>query len=143
MFRLVYVVILAFFWFGLPNVIYLYSLYVWIIIQGPILQNNTQTHLHKTLGDDNVLVVKFAEDKNGRNLKTNAQDAVALYGKFGKEGIRVGLRLYRFFGNHVSCLFCFVPPPLLLGICMIFKPLYFLLIQLRCDVQHMIWASSL
>jgi len=59
--------------------------------------------LQKTLGDDNVLLVKFAEDGSGKNFRTHAEEANALYGKFGKEGIRVGLRLYRFFGNPASC----------------------------------------
>ena len=79
--------------------------------QGPIL-DNTRTHLQKSLGDDNVLVVKFSEERNGWNLRTSAQEANDLYGKFGKEGIRVGLRLYRFFGNLflVSLLCMFFPP---------------------------------
>nr|KYP37196.1 putative RNA-dependent RNA polymerase 3 [Cajanus cajan] len=64
--------------------------------KGPILQS-TQRHLQKSLGDDNVLQVKFAEDGNGKNLRTSAEEANELYGKFGKEGIQVGLRLYRFF----------------------------------------------
>lgn len=72
------------------------------IIQGPIL-DHTRTHLQKSLGDDNVLVVKFAEDKSARNSKTSPQEAVDLYGKFGRDGIRVGLRLYRFFGNPITC----------------------------------------
>ncbi|TKY44577.1 RNA-dependent RNA polymerase 4 [Spatholobus suberectus] len=64
--------------------------------KGPTLQNK-QTHLHRTLGDDNVLLVKFAENESAKNLRTSAEEANGLYGKFGKEGIRVGLRLYRFF----------------------------------------------
>ncbi|QCD92035.1 RNA-dependent RNA polymerase 1 [Vigna unguiculata] len=64
--------------------------------KGPILQN-TQTHLQRSLGDDNVLLVKFAENGNVRNLRTSVEEANSLYGKFGKEGINVGLRLYRFF----------------------------------------------
>ncbi|XP_045790333.1 probable RNA-dependent RNA polymerase 5 [Trifolium pratense] len=59
--------------------------------KGPILQN-TRTHLQKSLGDDNVLLVKFCDVG-----KTSPQEAAKLYGKFGKEGIRVGHRLYRFF----------------------------------------------
>jgi RNA-dependent RNA polymerase len=74
-----------------------YCLFVGII-QGPILQN-TRTHLQKSLGDDNVLLVKFSEDINGGDSKTSPREAVKLYWMFGKEGIHVGLRLYRFFGN--------------------------------------------
>ncbi|OIW03701.1 hypothetical protein TanjilG_29736 [Lupinus angustifolius] len=68
--------------------------------KGPILQK-TWTHLQKSLGDENVLVVKFAEETNVRDSVTNVQEPAALYRKFGKEGIHVGLRLYRFFGNPV------------------------------------------
>lgn len=79
-----------------------YCLSVSIIIQGPILQS-TQTHLHRSLGDDNVLLVKFAEGGSTNNSRTSAQRANDLYGQFGKEGIRVGPHLYRFFGNPTSC----------------------------------------
>jgi RNA-dependent RNA polymerase len=79
-----------------------YCLFVGII-QGPILQN-TRTHLQKSLGDDNVLLVKFSDF--GWNSKTStssaAQEAAKLYWKFGKQGICVGHRLYRFFGNPVT-----------------------------------------
>ncbi|CAL0322159.1 unnamed protein product [Lupinus luteus] len=64
--------------------------------KGPILQS-TWTHLQKSLGDENVLVVKFSEERNVRDSVTNVQEPAALYRKFGKEGIHVGLRLYRFF----------------------------------------------
>lgn len=64
--------------------------------KGPILQH-TRTHLQKSLGDDNVLLVKFAEDQYARKSETSAQKAAKHYEKFGKEGLRVGLRLYRFF----------------------------------------------
>ncbi|KAL3532522.1 hypothetical protein ACH5RR_006043 [Cinchona calisaya] len=52
--------------------------------KGPYL-NTTRTHLQRTVGDDNVLIVKFVEE--GRYC-TN--------GIF-KDGILVGLRRYRFF----------------------------------------------
>ncbi|XP_027358466.1 probable RNA-dependent RNA polymerase 3 isoform X2 [Abrus precatorius] len=64
--------------------------------KGPILQS-MRTHLQKCLGDENVLLVKFDDDRSVRNVRTSAEEANALYGKFGKEGICVGLRLYRFF----------------------------------------------
>ncbi|XP_039690970.1 probable RNA-dependent RNA polymerase 5 isoform X2 [Medicago truncatula] len=63
--------------------------------KGPFWQS-TRTHLQKSLGDDNVLVVKFM-DLNESKENTIVQDAHELYGRFGKEGIHVGLRLYRFF----------------------------------------------
>ncbi|EYU40508.1 hypothetical protein MIMGU_mgv1a0199441mg, partial [Erythranthe guttata] len=52
--------------------------------KGPIL-NNTRTHLQRSLGDDNILIVKFLED------------GAALTGNIVKEGIHVGLRRYQFF----------------------------------------------
>lgn len=63
--------------------------------KGPFWQS-TRTHLQKSLGDDNVLVVKFM-DLNERKENNIVQDAHELYGRFRKEGIHVGLRLYRFF----------------------------------------------
>jgi len=50
------------------------------------------------------LLVKFAENGIANNIRTSAEEAYRLYGKFGKEGINVGLRLYRFFGNSASCV---------------------------------------
>jgi RNA-dependent RNA polymerase len=76
-----------------------YCLFV-SIIQGPILQN-TRTHLQKSLGDDNVLLVKFSDVK-GNPHTSSAQETAKLYRKLGKDGILVGLRLYRFFGNPVT-----------------------------------------
>ncbi|XP_058722361.1 probable RNA-dependent RNA polymerase 5 isoform X2 [Vicia villosa] len=64
--------------------------------KGPILQH-TRTHLQKSLGDDNVLLVKFADPQTAKKSKTSVQEAANHYGKFGKEGIHVGHRLYRFF----------------------------------------------
>ncbi|KAI9128687.1 hypothetical protein K1719_000170 [Acacia pycnantha] len=65
--------------------------------KGPFLQE-ARTHLQKSLGDDNILIVKFAEESHGyKPNQTCVEEAYALYGKFGREGIRVGLRLYRFF----------------------------------------------
>ncbi|KAK2397936.1 RNA-dependent RNA polymerase family protein [Trifolium repens] len=63
--------------------------------KGPILQN-TRTHLQKSLGDDNVLLVKFSDVK-GNPHTSSAQETAKLYRKLGKDGILVGLRLYRFF----------------------------------------------
>lgn len=54
--------------------------------QGPYL-NTTRTHLQRTLGDDNVLIVKFVEQ--GRYCTD----------RIFEEGIIVGLRRYRFFGE--------------------------------------------
>ncbi|KAJ7973799.1 RNA-dependent RNA polymerase [Quillaja saponaria] len=64
--------------------------------KGPYLET-TRTLLQKALGDDNVLIVKFAGNVNGRSLTTSSQDYNAHYRKLGEKGILVGLRRYRFF----------------------------------------------
>ncbi|POO00835.1 RNA-dependent RNA polymerase-type [Trema orientale] len=58
--------------------------------KGPHL-NKTRTHLQKVLGDDNVLMVKFAEEVTSRD------HYYAGYSKIAREGILVGLRRYCFF----------------------------------------------
>ncbi|KAK6151840.1 hypothetical protein DH2020_014475 [Rehmannia glutinosa] len=52
--------------------------------KGPYL-NSSRTHLQRSLGDDNILIVKFSEDG------AYATDNIV------EEGILVGLRRYRFF----------------------------------------------
>lgn len=66
-------------WFDIIQIIWLW------IIKGPYL-NTLRTHLQRALGDDNVLIVKFVEDTSCANIIL-------------EEGILVGLRRYRFFGN--------------------------------------------
>ncbi|KAM7509580.1 hypothetical protein LguiA_020033 [Lonicera macranthoides] len=58
--------------------------------KGPYL-NATKTHLQRALGDENVLIVKFAEEATDSTISTSN------YVKISKEGILVGLRRYRFF----------------------------------------------
>ncbi|MED6125806.1 hypothetical protein PIB30_072109 [Stylosanthes scabra] len=83
-----------------PTKPYVYQCYVSpdgsLRFKGPILQTS-RTHLQKTLGDDNVLLVRFSESESIRNSQNTVDEAMKLYEKFGKEGIQVGLRLYRFF----------------------------------------------
>ncbi|KAL5572573.1 hypothetical protein UlMin_022170 [Ulmus minor] len=62
--------------------------------KGPYL-SRTSHHLQKVLGDDNVLMVKFAE-KETKCLDIG-DDGYSYYRKLAKEGILVGLRRYRFF----------------------------------------------
>jgi len=66
------------------------------IFKGPYIEKTT-TRLHKVVGDDNVLVVKFS-DISGH---TNASDYLAtccdVYHHIFEEGIALGLRRYRFF----------------------------------------------
>ncbi|XP_030488896.2 probable RNA-dependent RNA polymerase 5 isoform X4 [Cannabis sativa] len=58
--------------------------------KGPYL-NSTRTHLQKVLGDDNVLMVKFAEESTSRDPNYPG------FRNICKEGILVGLRLYCYF----------------------------------------------
>nr|XP_019704822.1 probable RNA-dependent RNA polymerase 5 [Elaeis guineensis] len=67
------------------------------IFKGPYLQV-TKTHLQRVLGDDNVLLVKFAEDMHGEKRSAHCiVSSTDVYHKFAKEGILVGLRRYYFF----------------------------------------------
>ncbi|KAK0572519.1 hypothetical protein LWI29_032755 [Acer saccharum] len=59
--------------------------------QGPFL-THTKTHLQRELGDDNVLMVKFAEEVTDQRSSDYAK-----YSKIAREGILVGLRRYHFF----------------------------------------------
>ncbi|XP_062090882.1 probable RNA-dependent RNA polymerase 5 isoform X2 [Humulus lupulus] len=58
--------------------------------KGPYL-NNTRTHLQKVLGDDNVLMVKFAEESTSHDPNYPG------FTNLCKEGILVGLRLYCYY----------------------------------------------
>ena len=69
--------------------------------QGPLLEP-TGTHLHKALGDANVLTVKFADVQ-----KNSSTDPYSAYKRIAKNGIMVGLRRYQFFGGSFSFLFSF------------------------------------
>lgn len=69
-------------------------------LQGYFLEN-TGTHLHKVLGDDNVLTVKF--DKV-LGVETYCNDLYSTYKGIAKNGIMVGLRRYRFFGGSFLLL---------------------------------------
>ncbi|XP_020248620.1 probable RNA-dependent RNA polymerase 4 isoform X2 [Asparagus officinalis] len=60
-----------------------------ILFKGPYLED-TSTHFHRVLGDDNVLMVKFSSGNDYSNHKF-------LYHRIAEEGIIMGLRRYRFF----------------------------------------------
>ncbi|KAI6679540.1 hypothetical protein NL676_033421 [Syzygium grande] len=65
--------------------------------KGPYLHKK-KTLLQKALGDENVLLVKLAEemtDESSRLIGT--ADTFTIYKKIAKEGIPVGLRRYKFF----------------------------------------------
>ncbi|VVA99759.1 unnamed protein product [Arabis nemorensis] len=62
--------------------------------KGPLLEH-TATHLHKVLGDENVLTVKFADVP--KNSSTYCKDRDFTYKEIAKNGIMVGLRRYQFF----------------------------------------------
>lgn len=79
------------------------SFTIWYLCQGPFL-NNTKTHLQRVLGDDNVLMVKFAEDKSDTHLPNHTGGSFYAYNKIARDGILLGLRRYRFFGKSFWCL---------------------------------------
>ncbi|CAK9141389.1 unnamed protein product [Ilex paraguariensis] len=65
--------------------------------KGPYL-DTTRTHLQRELGDDNVLIVKFAEKSvDCTDLPNGSSNCHSVYNKIAKEGILVGLRRYHFF----------------------------------------------
>ncbi|CAL5400219.1 unnamed protein product [Camellia sinensis] len=66
--------------------------------KGPYL-NCTRTHLQRVLGDENVLIVKFAEEATSCNNRlTGSSNYDVAFNKIAEEGILVGLRRFRFFG---------------------------------------------
>lgn len=72
------------------------SLFDWI--QGPYIEN-TRTHLQKSLGDDNVLVVKFADIPGHMNTADKFGIYCTYYSQVAEDGIILGLRRYRFFSK--------------------------------------------
>ncbi|XAR53380.1 RNA-directed RNA polymerase [Bertholletia excelsa] len=65
--------------------------------KGPLLRT-TRTHLQRQLGDDNILIVKFAEEGTGNtDIISDTRDYDAALDKIAEQGILVGLRHYRFF----------------------------------------------
>jgi hypothetical protein len=69
------------------------------LFQGPYLKEIKRTLLQKALGDDNVLMVKFAGElvthRGGSNVHNNNYPT---YIKLERKGILVGLRRYHFLG---------------------------------------------
>ncbi|KAI8565472.1 hypothetical protein RHMOL_Rhmol03G0262000 [Rhododendron molle] len=67
--------------------------------KGPYL-GNTRTHLQRELGDDNVLIVKFLEEASEcTNKMVGSSYYDAIFNMVAKQGILIGLRRYRFFGD--------------------------------------------
>lgn len=61
-------------------------------MQGPYL-DTTRTHLQRALGDENILIVRF------HDCDISISDYDAMCTKIAEEGILVGWRLYRHFGD--------------------------------------------
>ena len=66
-------------------------------MQGPFL-NKAATLLQKIAGDENVLIVKFLEQES-ENKETNSIDQSLVFNKAHTDGIIIGRRCYRFFGE--------------------------------------------
>ncbi|XP_065849771.1 probable RNA-dependent RNA polymerase 5 [Euphorbia lathyris] len=64
--------------------------------KGPYLSVRSNL-LQRTLGDDNVLIVKVAEDTRERSSTSRINYFYDKYGWLARDGILVGLRRYRFF----------------------------------------------
>lgn len=69
-------------------------------VQGPYV-DNTRTHLQKVVGDDNVLIVKFADVPGIENSADNFGIYCMYYRQIAEDGIFLGLRRYRFFRKFV------------------------------------------
>ncbi|KAJ0881660.1 putative RNA-directed RNA polymerase [Helianthus annuus] len=63
--------------------------------KGPYL-NPRRTHLQRELGDDNVLIIQFADDPNTPDIPPNQCNWFAAYNSIS-DGISIGLRHYRLF----------------------------------------------
>ncbi|KAF8663268.1 hypothetical protein HU200_055878 [Digitaria exilis] len=66
------------------------------IFKGPYI-DNTRTHLQKVVGDDNVLIVKFADIPEIENNADKFGIYCMHYHQIVEDGILLGLRQYRFF----------------------------------------------
>lgn len=66
-------------------------------MQGPYL-NKAATLLQKTVEDENVLMVKFMEQET-KSLDTESMMQSPAFNKVSEEGIFVGRKCYRFFGE--------------------------------------------
>lgn len=66
------------------------------IFKGPYMEN-TRTHLQKIVGDDNVLIVKFADIPGLENNTDNLGIYCQYYSQVANDGIVLGLRRYHFF----------------------------------------------
>ncbi|KAG6493268.1 hypothetical protein ZIOFF_048246 [Zingiber officinale] len=83
-------------YFAIDIQFYLQNLLPQQLLQGPYLQLQ-RTHMQRVLGDDNVLLVKFAEEMNIGKGSHAFQGYESIYHKVAQEGILVGLRRYQFF----------------------------------------------
>ncbi|KAM0921118.1 hypothetical protein ACQ4PT_007020 [Festuca glaucescens] len=63
---------------------------------GPYIEKAT-TRLHKVVGEDNVLAVKFSDVSVHANATDNFGNLCQVYHRIFEDGIMLGLRCYRFF----------------------------------------------
>uniref|UniRef100_A0A7C9EW52 Uncharacterized protein n=1 Tax=Opuntia streptacantha TaxID=393608 RepID=A0A7C9EW52_OPUST len=69
--------------------------------KGPFL-NTASTLLHRALQDENVLIVKFAEDTESSRAKIHSKFLSSIFHKVAKEGIWLGRKHYRIFGEIIG-----------------------------------------
>lgn len=82
---------------------YYYHCYVYsdgsYVFKGPYL-NTTTTLLHRVLKDENVLIVKFAEEETKTlSAKGHINMLYSSFNKVAKKGISLGCKCYHFFGQ--------------------------------------------
>lgn len=84
---------------------FVYKFTIFDLIQGPYMEN-TRTHLQKIVGDDNVLIVKFADIPGLENNTDNLGIYCQYYSQVANDGIVLGLRRYHFFSKFVFLVNC-------------------------------------
>ena len=84
---------------------FVYKFTIFDLIQGPYVEN-TRTHLQNIVGDDNVLIVKFADIPDLQNNTDNLCIYCQYYSQVANDGIVLGLRRYRFFSKFVFLVNC-------------------------------------
>ena len=81
-------------WGDVSKSAYNFTLFYWI--QGPYVEN-TRTHLQKIVGDDNVLIVNFADIPDLVNKIDKFGIYCTFYSQLANDGILLGLRRYHYF----------------------------------------------
>lgn len=93
-----------------------------------------RTHMQRVLGDDNVLLVKFAGEMNIGKGSHSFWEADSIYHKVAQEGILVGLRRYQFFGKLLKFILFGLALPISFGLKIIASLAIWLI---SCSIFHL------